>query len=418
MNYVHVVRLPEAAWADKKERVLEFPANWRIAVYPMKGYGAEPVTSEEILRSLRNPIKSKALRRLAEGKREVAIVFDDITRPTRVKEIAVQVLKELKAAGVKDDHIRFIAALGAHRAMNRAEFAKKLGDEIVERYPVYNHNPFHGYESLGQTSYGTPIEVNGEFASCDLKIGIGCIVPHPMAGFGGGAKIILPGIASINAINHNHAALGGFAGGSKPHPTTGWEKNEGNVLRLDAEEFARAAELDFKIDVIINGYNESVRVYSGDVVEEQRIGVKESGELYLSKIPEAYDVVVLNTSAKANEASLALSNWHPLLKDETIAVLIANPPGGQITHYAYGKFGKSLGGTIYSPPQALKKLKKLIIFSEHPEADPPFPIARNEEMLWIKSWEEVLEEIRSAVARRDVRVAVIPNAEIQRPRSG
>ncbi|MCD6341557.1 MAG: DUF2088 domain-containing protein [Thaumarchaeota archaeon] len=152
MRYEAAIRVPEAAWSDRKERTLKFPAGWKVKIYPMNGYGAEAASRVEVLHALRNPIGAKPLRKLAEGKREVAIVFDDIARPTRVKEIVDPVLSELKAAGVRDDHIRFIAALGAHGAMNRTEFAKKLGDEIVERYPVYNHNPFHGLEFLGETS--------------------------------------------------------------------------------------------------------------------------------------------------------------------------------------------------------------------------------------------------------------------------
>ena len=416
MRYEAVIRVPEAAWSDRKERTLKFPAGWKVKIYPMNGYGAEAASRIEVLHALRNPIASKPLRKLAEGKREVAIVFDDITRPTRVKEIVDPVLSELKAAGVRDDHIRFIAALGAHGAMNRTEFAKKLGDEIVERYPVYNHNPFHGLEFLGETSRGTPVEVNGEYASCDLRIGIGCIVPHPMAGFGGGAKILLPGIASMNAIAHNHAVVGGYAENCEPNPTTGWEKNEGNVIRSDAEEFSRIAGLDFKVDVLINGFNESIGIYSGDAVEEQRAGVRDSGEIYSSDVPEDYDVVVLNASAKANEACVALSNWYPFLKEGSTVVLIANPPSGQVTHYAYGKFGKRLGGTIYNPPKSLKKIKKLIVYSEYPEADPLLPIARTEEILWMKSWIDVLEEVKSSVRREEIKVAIIPNADVQRPR--
>ena len=415
MSRSQAISLPEAAWAGKRSRTFEFPADWSVKVYPMNGYEAKPLKREDILWSLRNPIGSRPLRKLAEGKKEVAIVFDDITRPTRVGEIAAFVLEELKASGIKDDNIRFISALGAHRAMNREEFTKKLGEEILERYAVYNHNPFHDYEPLGETSYGTPVEVNGEYASSDLRIGIGCIVPHPMMGFGGGAKIILPGIASLNAIERNHADLGGYVKGSTPHPTTGWDKNEGNVLRLDSEEFARISGLHLKIDVLVNGYNESIGIFSGDVVEEQRKGVEEGRRVYSSPMPENYDAVVLNTSAKANEASLAISSWYPLLKEGTVAVLVANPPEGQITHYAYGKFGKNRVGTIFNPPQPLEKLKRLIIYSEYPEVDPQLPIARKEDMTWIKDWNEVLEVVEAEVGKRDVRVAVIPNAEIQRP---
>ena len=135
-----------------------------------------------------------------------------------------------------------------------------------------------------------------------------------------------------------------------------------------------------------------------------------------SEIPENYDVVVLNTSAKANEATLALSAWGPYIHRESIVVLVANDPRGQVTHYLYGKFGKRLGGVLSYPLRPPKKFRKLIVYSEHPEVDPQFPIAPGEEMEVIRSWEEVLEEISSSLGRGDVRVAIIPNADIQCPR--
>mgnify|MGYP000150217215 CR=1 FL=1 len=409
------VIVPEAAWAERRQRVLEFPETWEVKVYPMRGYEEKPVSKDQIIYALRNPMGSKSLKELAKGKEEVAIVFDDITRPTRVRELAEAVVRELIAAGIKEDDIRFIAALGAHRAMTREEFVKKLGADIVERHPVYNHDPFFSCEYLGETSYGTPVEVNGEYASCDLKIGIGCIVPHPMLGFGGGAKILLPGVASINAIKHNHGVIGGYKHGSKPHPSTGWGKWENNVMKKDAEEFAKIAGLDFKIDVLVNGFNDSVGIYAGDFMGEHKQGIAKARDHYSSDVPADHEVIILNTSAKANEASVALSNWYPFLKPGSIVVLIANPPDGQITHYVFGKFGKKISGILYTPPRRLDKIKKLIIYSEHLERDPHLPIARSEDVCLIKNWEEVIEEISSTSSH--IKVAVIPNAEIQCPRT-
>jgi len=381
----------------------------------MKGYEASSIGRQEIVKALRNPVGSKPLKKLAEGRKEVVIVFDDHTRPTRVKSIAEAVLEELKSAGIQDDHIRFIAATGAHGAMDRVYLSKKLGERILEGYPVYNHNPFHGCEHIGETSYGTPIEVNGEYLSCDLRIAIGCIVPHPMFGFGGGPKMILPGIASIDAISYNHGSLGGYVEGSHPHQSTGWGKVEENILTRDAEEFARASRLDFKIDVHINGFNDSIDVLCGDVMEEYRKGVEKGRRVYSSKRPEKYDAVILNTSSKANEAVLAPSAWCPHIRPSSVVVVIANDPRGQVVHYAFGKFGKRLGGTIFNPPTSWGKFRKLIVYSEYPEVDPQLPIASAEEMEWIKSWDEVLEEISSTIGKRDVRIAVVPNADIQCP---
>lgn len=412
------VVVPEAAWADRRKRALEFPDRWEVKIYPMAGYGDAPISKEQMVLALRRPIGSKPLAELARGKEEAAIVFDDITRPTRTRDLAEIIVDELAAAGIRRDNIRFIAALGAHRAMTREEFVKKLGPKIVEEHPVYNHDPFFSCEYLGETGYGTPIEVNGEYVTCDLKIGIGCIVPHPMLGFGGGAKILLPGIASINAIRHNHGVVGGYMPGSIPHPSTGWFRWRENVMKLDADEFAEAAGLDFKVDVLVNGFNDSVRVYAGDFREEHEIGIKDAVNHYSCDIPDDYDAVVLNVSAKANEAVVAISNWYPFLKRDAVVVLITNPPDGQVTHYLFGKFGKKTRAPLYNPPSGPNKLKKLIIYSEYPERDPHLPIIKNGEVdvCLVKNWDEVIEEI--APSRSEVRVAVIPNADIQHPKTG
>jgi len=415
MPNVNRVAIPEAAWAGKRERVLEFPSDWKIELYPMRGYKGKPIGREEVLKALRNPIGSKPLRKLAEGREEVVIVFDDHTRPTRAGFIAHIVLEELKVAGIGDEHVRFIAATGAHGAMDRMDFARKLGEEILEGYPVYNHNPFHGCENIGETSRGTPIEVNGEYLSCDLRIAIGCIVPHPMFGFGGGAKIILPGIASIEAINHNHAIVGGYAGGRKPHSSTGWGKVLGNVLVEDAKEFARKSRLDFKIDIHVNGFNEPIDVFCGDFAEEHIVGSEKGRRIYSCEKPEDYDVIILNASAKANEALLTLSAWTPFIHEGSIVVIIANDPRGQVTHYAYGRFGKRNFGTIYRHPERPEKIGKLIIYSEYPEADPQLPITDPEKLEWIRDWGEVLEEISSTIGKTEVKAAIIPNADIQCP---
>ena len=88
-----------------------------------------------------------------------------------------------------------------------------------------------------------------------------------------------------------------------------------------------------------------------------------------------------------------------------------------MTHYAYGKFGKNIGGSIFNPRKPLEKIRRLIVFSEHPEVDPLLPIARLEEIQRIKTWSEVIEEISSFASRHDVKVAVIPNADVQCPSS-
>ena len=130
-----------------------------------------------------------------------------MTRPTPVGDVAPFVLEALHRAGMKKDQIRFLWALGSHGAYDMINARKKLGDAIVENYAVFNHDPFQNTVHAGRTPTGVELWFNREFMNCDLKIGIGCITAHVHVGFGGGAKIILPGVAGIETINQFHNQL-------------------------------------------------------------------------------------------------------------------------------------------------------------------------------------------------------------------
>lgn len=373
----------------------------------MNGYDKPKVADEEVRKALREPIGTKPLAKLAKGKKEVAIVVDDMTRPTRAYQIIPRLLQELKSAAISDDGIRFIMGGGLHGAWYRYDFAKKIGEEYVEAYPVYNHNPFSNCERVGETSKGTPVEVNADYNSCDLKIGIGAVVPHPTTGYGGGAKIILPGISSFNTVYYNHVNVYK----QNPSMSSYWGFFKDNLGRADIDEAGKIAGMDMKIDVLVNGIGDSAAVFAGDLQEEFLRAIDQARDHYLTQnMTEDIDVMVANTYAKANEATLAVSNWEHRMKKNGVMVIIAQAPEGQVTHYLYGKFGKrqvAPGGTL----RGRIKFKKLIIFSEYRTPDPLLPIAQIE-MTWVKTWKEVIEEIESSFDYKP-KVALLPNAEVQ-----
>ena len=180
------ISIPQLLWHDNSERELSFPENWSVYFCSMKGGSRPPLAEDEIAAAFASPIGAKTLEELARGKSQVAILFDDLARPTPVSRLVPYVIEALERAEVPDSRIRFIAALGAHGAHTAADFRKKLGDDILDRFPVYNHNPFASCTYLGKTSQGTPVSINSEVMACDLQIGIGCITPHIFTGFGGG----------------------------------------------------------------------------------------------------------------------------------------------------------------------------------------------------------------------------------------
>ena len=417
------VVVPILAWYGDEELELEFPASWDVTVCRMKGHDARPLSDDSIRKAFASPIGTKAIRELARGKKEVAILFDDMTRATPTAVLIPYILEELAAAGIPDDNIRFIAAIGAHGSMNGIDFRKKLGDEVMARFLVYNHNPYENCTPLGFTSQGTPVSINSEFMSCDLKIGIGAIVPHPF-GFGGGSKIVLPGIAAMETIDANHTRLG-------LSPTVGMAKREGNALRDDIEETARMAGLDVKVDGILNMKREITDLVVGEPIAEFAAGVKLAMEHYATDIARDADVVIANCYAKANEMLLALPVASPLLSEKGgDMVVVAVTPEGQINHYFDRSFGKKLGGRGWRAAGATPsytgqqdsitptsrdlppKTKRLTVLAPYPDKVGGDWVAPYHLINWARTWAEALQALKSTYGEK-ARVAVIPDATMQ-----
>ena len=240
---MNTIRLQQLAWYDPRELALPLPDVWHIEVCNMAGYNRPALKPDEIKTALNKPIGTAPIRELAKGKKEVVIIFDDMTRVTRVAEIAPFVLEELTEAGIPDSNIRFVMALGCHGAKDRRDFIKKLGEDVLARFPVYNHNAFGNCTYVGTTAtFKTKVYVNEEVAKCDLKIAIGSVVPHPTTGFGGGGKIILPGVASFETIEYHHGTIYRIVR-EEGKPVAGMGIFDNNPSRIDIEEAARRATI-------------------------------------------------------------------------------------------------------------------------------------------------------------------------------
>jgi nickel-dependent lactate racemase len=407
MSGSKTVRLPQMAWYGDTELEIDFPESWDVTVCRMHGQDAAALSEDGIRKAFRNPIGTKTIKELAKGKREVAILFDDMSRATPTAVIIPYVLEELAAAGIADDNIRFIAAIAAHGSMNGIDFRKKLGDEVMGRFPVYNHNPYENCTPLGVSGRGTPISVNSEVMSCDLKIGIGSIVPHPFSGFGGGSKIILPGVASMDTIDANHSRLG-------LSPTIGIGTYEGNLVKQDMDETARMAGLDIKVDAILNLKREVTALFVGDLIAEHVEGVKLAREHYATDMVSDADIVVANCYSKANEMVLALGIAPPLLsKNGGDMVIIVVTPEGQINHYWIRSFGKIFGGRAWFPRRGLPpNTKRLTIMAPYSDKVGGDWIAPYNLINWAKTWPEVIQDLKGRYGDR-AKVAVIPDATIQ-----
>jgi nickel-dependent lactate racemase len=321
-----VFSIPWQAWRGDESFALEFPTEWDVYRFPMQD--AQEISDEDIKEALLSPIGSDSLRVMADGKRNVVIVVDDISRPTPAYRILPFVLDELKKANKVEKKIRIILSLGAHRPMLRQELILKLGREIWESCEIHNHHPFENLAYLGKSSMGTPIYINKFYLEADVKIALGCVLPHVYAGFGGGAKLIVPGIAGIDTLQANH----------QPAASGNWGLGvvDGNEVRNDMEEICLKVGLDFTINTVVNSQRQLAGVFTGDLVTAHRAGVRIAQQIYSTPISESLDVGIFNAYPKDTElfqASLALNPFlsapMEIIKKGGVALITtASPEGG------------------------------------------------------------------------------------------
>jgi nickel-dependent lactate racemase len=411
----NTIKLPQLAWHGSRELELPFPDSWQVDICNMAGYNVPAMKPEQIKATINNPISSPPIRELAKNKQEVVIIFDDMSRITRAAQIVPFILEELAEAGIPDDRIRFISALGCHGAMDRVNFVSKLGEEVVSRYQVYNHNSFENCCTyVGTTSRGTRVSVNTEVMKCDFKIAIGSIAPHIMAGFGGGAKIILPGITSLETNEAFHR-LGATLKQENPEQPLAIGMYEGNPLRQETEEAADMVGLDIKIDCLFNMWGETTHVFTGKPRVTFAAGVKVAEKHYLSPRATEKDIVIANTFAKVNEPESGITTTMPSVSSHGgDLVLICNAPDGHVVHYLMGSFGTMAGGALRIQFTLPHHINRLIVFNEYP--DPTFgsSFLSADKVIRVNTWDKVLELLDGEDRKRQgAQVAVYPNAEVQ-----
>lgn len=412
------MQIPIKAWYGDEEMELCFPEAWEIHECRMAGHDAPPMTDEQLREALDTPYGSKPLQELARGKEQAVILFDDLTRPAPTWKILPFVLDTLHGAGLKRDQVRFVAAYGNHAAMSREDLVKKLGKDVVERYRIYNHNTYEHLVDLGKTSRGTPVFINREVMSCDLKIAIGGLIPHISAGFGGGGKMVFPGAAGIISVDHNHRIVGGrsrqMSSSADRHGQI-----DGNEMRMDLEEAAGKVGLAMKIDLLVNNRREIVGVFAGDFIEQHRAGVKKGRELYTTQVVADSDIVVTNAYPIENQTIKAMWPGRLSLKDGGVAVIISQSIEGQALHYLGGRFGTDYGGKSWSPRKGLiiPQAEKVLVCSSYlsrVDLDTYGPDGR---VIPCRSWNEVILSLLEHYPDK-AKVSVYPNASIQLPPEG
>jgi nickel-dependent lactate racemase len=276
----------------------------------------------EIERALKEPIGSKLLNEIVKPEHKVAIVVDDATRTTPTSVMLPPLLAELNASGVKDENVTIIFACGTHRAVKQREAVTLLGEEIFNRIKSVSHD--HKAQDLvyfdTTQKYGTKVFLNRVFAEADVRILTGDVCLHYYAGYGGGRKSVLPGVAGEVTIKHNHAML------LDANARTG--VLVGNPVDADMVEAARMAKVSFVLNVVTNSKGEIVKAFAGDLEQAFAEGVKLVDEMYRVTVDRKADVVVVSSGGYPADVNLyqaykGVDNALEVVKRGGVIVLVA-----------------------------------------------------------------------------------------------
>src|SRR3990172_6302039 len=261
--------LLSSAWYGDTPLVLDFPDGWRVQGVGDQSLPALP--AEGIRQRIQSPVSGLPLYQIAAGHRRAAILIDDLTRPTPVRDILPPLLAELARGGIGLSQVTLVVASGTHPPADEDALLKKLGGEQYPWQAVVYHDSRSPMSYLGKTGRGTPLYLNPRVLECDLRIGVGCIYPHPAAGFSGGAKALVPGVAGAETIRSMPDHLQGARG-------RGTDLD--NEFRQEAEQIATQIGLHFIVNATLNQQRQINAVFAGDFIQAFRAGVDYARQFY------------------------------------------------------------------------------------------------------------------------------------------
>jgi nickel-dependent lactate racemase len=249
----------------------------------------------------------------------VGIVFSDITRPTPNHIILPVILDELRF--IPDERITLFNGTGTHRPNTQAELTDMLGGGIVQRYRIVQNDATDpdSHRMVGTTRSGNDIYLNEEYLKCDAKILTGFIEPHFFAGFSGGPKACMPGLAGIETVFANHSA------GNLDNRWATWGVTRGNPAWEEFLEAVRMAGPAFLVNVALNSDKQITAVFAGDVEKAHAAGCEFVRGNAMAAVQSAYDVVLASNSGYPLDLNLYQS-----AKAMSAAAQIVKPGGSII----------------------------------------------------------------------------------------
>jgi lactate racemase len=273
---------------------IDLPDAWDVTVVEPTYVPGLPDPAVALREALGAPIApQRPLAEVAGSGDRVGIVFSDITRATPHHLILPAVLAEL--SHVPPENIILFCATGTHRANTDAELRDMLGDGLVDRYRIVQNDAFDPATQvcLGRTSRSLEIWLNSEFVECDVKILTGFVEPHIFAGFSGGGKAIMPGMAGLHTVLGNHGAE------MIAHPQATWGITAGNPIWEEVTEVAHRAgpaERTFLVNVALNKDKQITAVFAGDLDAAHAAGCAFVKGTAMAPVSRPFDIVITTNS--------------------------------------------------------------------------------------------------------------------------
>ena len=302
----------------KTVQTVEVPEKNLMAVLTANPMDHQRRGAEAVRWALEHPIGSPRLRELAKPGQKVVIVTSDVSRPLPSYDVLPSVLDELYAGGVKREDITVVLALGSHRHHTEEEQRRLVGERCWSEVRVEDSTP-EDCVSMGVTSRGTPVDISRTVAEADFRICLGNIEFHYFAGYSGGAKAIMPGCSTPEAIQRNHSMM------VSEDACAG--RLAGNPIRLDIEEAVTFCPVDFIVNAVLDEHKHIVYAVAGDVTKAHREGCAYLDRMYRKPIPHRADIVLVSQGGAPKDANLyqtqkALDNAkHAVKKGGTIIVI-------------------------------------------------------------------------------------------------
>jgi nickel-dependent lactate racemase len=332
-----------------KKVTFEIPSQWHVLTFAQFDEHSEKKDVKELTKNaLKNPVHAETLRQTLAPSDKVAIIIEDLTRAAPKRLLLETLMEELDAVPIDPESISVIIALGTHRDLTAKELESTFGRALLNRYDFVNHD-CHATDlvPVGRLKTGREVKINCAVHEATFRVGIGSIFPHPMNGFGGGGKILFPGVADFESIREHHLKY-------TFHQGTDLGKIAGNIFYEQVCDISRSAKLGYVINGILDPRDQVYDVVSGDPIRAHLAGIEKSKAVICQKFPKKSDLTIITSFPYAEGPQIVkpLSPASMVTKEGGCIILAADCEGNLPEAFVdsferfHSRYGRNLLGGV------------------------------------------------------------------------